>query len=220
MSTPQRPPDRRNLRVAFPIYCSGSAIPACILAVCDRLQGAPFGVEYWAPAVEPSVQRPYHRVPLPRLATRLWYRLGLAETGLRELLERRYLKIVRPGDIAYLWPALSLDFFERLAERGIPIVLERVNSHRRNSMRVLDDAYRRLGLPANHGITMRDADIESRKLALATRVSARARWCIARCSIRACPSTSCSIPPTPGIRATSASSAARAARATCPCSCS
>lgn len=170
MSASRRPAGRRSLRVAFPIYCSGSAIPACILAVCDRLQGADFGVEYWAPAVEPAVQRPYHRVPLPRLATRLWYRLGLAETGLRDLLERRYLAAVRPGDIAYLWPALSLEFFERLAERGIPIVLERVNSHRRNSMRVLDEAYRRLGLPANHGITMRDADIESRKLALATRV--------------------------------------------------
>lgn len=168
--TPRPRSRRRTLRVAFPIYCSNSAIPSCILAVCDRLQGAAFDVEYWAPAVAKGVLRPYHRVPLPELLSRAWYRFKLPETGLRDLLEKRLLKTIRPGDIAYLWPALSLELFEALAKRGIPIVLERVNTHRRNSMRVLDEAYRRLGLPAAHGMTMRDADIESRKLELASRV--------------------------------------------------
>ena len=150
-----------TLHTLFPIFCSNSAIPACILALCDRFADAPFERLYWAPGVAPEVRRPYHVTPLPHLAVRLWYRLGLRESGLRTLLERKFLSRLRDGDVAYLWPACTVDLFQELARRGHPIVYERVNSHRRNAMRVLDEAYRRLGLPAAHQITVAGADQES-----------------------------------------------------------
>ena len=161
---------RPTLHTLFPIFCSNSAIPACILALCDRFADAPFARVYWAPAVAPEVKRPYHATPLPHVGARIWYRLGLPERGLRAMLERKYLAALQDGDVAYLWPACTVDLFRELARRGHTIVYERVNSHRRNSMRVLDEAYRRLGLPAAHQITVAAADEESEKLELATHV--------------------------------------------------
>ncbi len=158
---------RPTLQTLFPIFCSNSAIPACILSLCDRFQDAPFETLYWSPAVAPEVHRPYHRTPLPHNLARAWYRIGLPETGLRAMLERKLLSQIQEGDIAYLWPACSMEIFREIHARGNTIVYERVNSHRRNSMRVLDEAYRRLGLPAGHRITVADADEESEKLELA-----------------------------------------------------
>ncbi len=158
------------LRTLFPIFCSNSAIPACILSLCDRLVERAVPLEYWAPAVARGVLRDYHRVPIPALFSRAWYRFGLPDGGLGWALERRYLAALRPGDVAYLWPAVSLRTFREIAERGHTIVLERVNSHRLNSQKVLDEAYRRLGFPAAHDITMADARLESQKLALSDRV--------------------------------------------------
>lgn len=163
-------PNAPMLRTLFPIFCSNSAIPACILSLCDRLAERGVPLDYWAPAVARGIRREYHRVPVPTVLSRIWYRLGLPDNGLGWALERRYLAALRPGDVAYLWPAVSLRTFREVAERGNTIVLERVNSHRLNSQKVLDEAYRRLGFPAAHDISVADARLESQKLEIADRV--------------------------------------------------
>ena len=158
------------LRVLFPYPCDDWGLGWCVMSMCDRFHSESFQAEYWAPSVARGQLRSYHRVPLPSLFTRGYFRLGLPEVGLRRHVERRFLANTKPGDVAFLWPGISLEVFERLHERGVRIVLERVNSHRSNSLKVLDRAYKRLGLEPSHGIRRSEVSEETRKLALADRV--------------------------------------------------
>jgi glycosyltransferase involved in cell wall biosynthesis len=61
--------------------------------------------------------------------------------------------MVQPGDIAYLWPSASLDTHRILHDRGIPVVLEGINTRMKSARRILDTAYEAFGAPPAHGIT-------------------------------------------------------------------
>lgn len=68
-------------------------------------------------------------------------------------IERRFLDAVRDEDIAYLWPSASLKTHRILHARGIPIVLEGINTRMASAKRILDSAYDAFGSVAAHGIT-------------------------------------------------------------------
>jgi glycosyltransferase involved in cell wall biosynthesis len=68
-------------------------------------------------------------------------------------IEGRFLASVREGDIAYLWPSASLVTHRILHERGIPIVLEGINTRMASAKRILDAAYDAFGAAPAHGIT-------------------------------------------------------------------
>jgi glycosyltransferase involved in cell wall biosynthesis len=79
-------------------------------------------------------------------------RLLSAETTLR-FAESRYLRQLRKGDVAYLWPGASLELYKKLKSRGHVIVSERINTLRFNSKMILDREYAALGVAVDHGIT-------------------------------------------------------------------
>ncbi len=161
---------RLQLQTLYPVYCSGRAITHICLSVLDRMQAEELGVEYWAPAVAPGVERPYLRTPLPALAARALYRLQPSGGALQSILERRFVSALSPGDVVYLWPAVRLETYRRVKEKGHRIVVERINCHRQTSKPILDAEYARLGLPPTHGITEADVAEEREKLALADHV--------------------------------------------------
>lgn len=68
-------------------------------------------------------------------------------------IERQFLDQVVPGDIAYLWPSVSLETHRILHDRGIPIVLEGINTRMASARRILDEAYGAFGIAPVHGIT-------------------------------------------------------------------
>ena len=68
-------------------------------------------------------------------------------------IERQFLQSVRLGDIAYLWPAASLETHRILHDRGIPVVLEGINTRMASAKRILDAAYEAFGAPPAHNIT-------------------------------------------------------------------
>lgn len=69
------------------------------------------------------------------------------------MIEQRFLRAVRPGDIAYLWPSASLETHRILHDRGIPVVLEGINTRMASARRILDAAYAAFGAPPAHSIT-------------------------------------------------------------------
>lgn len=91
------------------------------------------------------------RVALSRLAGHLPYRWTRAAAQSR--LERMFLDTVRPGDVAYLWPAASLEIHRILHERGIPVILEGINTRMASAKRILDAAYADFGIAPTHSIT-------------------------------------------------------------------
>lgn len=88
------------------------------------------------------------------------------------LLERWYLSRLRQGDIGWLWPSVSLRTHEALHKRGVPIVLEGINTRMARAKEVLDAAYDAFGAAPAHGITNARVAEEEQKLALASTIFA------------------------------------------------
>ncbi|MGB3246681.1 MAG: glycosyltransferase family 4 protein [Sulfitobacter sp.] len=86
--------------------------------------------------------------------------------------ERRYLSAIGDGDIAYLWPAVSLRAYEAIRELGIPIVAEAINTRMEYAREILDAAYAAEGLPPGHGITDARIREENEKLAMTSAIFA------------------------------------------------
>ena len=100
---------------------------------------------------------------IPGIASRAPYRL-LSQPA-RQMIERRFLAVLREGDIAYLWPNASLAVHRELRARGVFIVQEAINSRMGYAARILDAAYDRLGVPPAHTITQARIDEEEEKYA-------------------------------------------------------
>lgn len=117
-------------------------------------------------ASDPAGRSAHTRDAVPRWLKRLAYRLDPSARRIQRFAERRYCRRLRPGDIAYLWPLTSTQVYRDARERGAFIVNERINCHRATSTRILDEAYRRLGRPPQHGITEEAVREETAKLQL------------------------------------------------------
>jgi len=90
-------------------------------------------------------------------------------------LEHRFLRRLRgaaDGDIAWLWPSVSLATHEAVARAGVPIVLEGINTRMAHAKPILDAAYDDFGAPPSHGITDQRIAEEEAKIALATTIFA------------------------------------------------
>lgn len=98
----------------------------------------------------PSPPVPIH-TPIPGPLAHLPYRW--VSRSAQEWVERQFIRALRPGDIAYLWPAVSLETHRILHERGFPIVLEGINTRMASARPILDAAYEAFGARPTHGIT-------------------------------------------------------------------
>ncbi len=87
-------------------------------------------------------------------------------------LHRRYLDALDEGDIAYIWPSVPVQVYERLARRGVAIVTESVNTRMAAAKPVLDAAYDALGMQPAHGITELRIAIQNLRQVLCTAIFA------------------------------------------------
>jgi glycosyltransferase involved in cell wall biosynthesis len=83
------------------------------------------------------------------------------------LLHRGFIASLRGDDIAYLWPSVPVTVYRALKAHGIMIVAEAINTRMAVSRPILEDAYARLGLPPDHGITDRRIADQAERYALA-----------------------------------------------------
>lgn len=90
-------------------------------------------------------------------------------------IERRFLDNVRDEDVAYLWPSASLDVHRILHNRGIPVVVEGINTRMASAKRILDAAYDAFGAVPAHGITDRRIEEEEEKYSYANAIFAPSR---------------------------------------------
>ena len=105
------------------------------------------------------------RSMMPGVLAQLPYK-SVANMSTR-LLESRYLNTIEESEIAWLWPDVSLKTHETLAKRGVPILMEGINTRMASAKSILDAAYDAFGAPASHGITQARIDEEEAKLATA-----------------------------------------------------
>jgi len=112
---------------------------------------------------------PLH-VVLPGLLA--WAPYQRVVQGATRRLEQRFLAALRPGDIAYLWPSVSLQMHKTLHNRGIPVVLEGINTRMKSARAILDAAYDAFGIAPAHGITDERIAEEEEKYHLAAAIFA------------------------------------------------
>lgn len=139
------------IRTLLPMACDGVGPSHTCISIIEGMHRARQEVDVYA--VRRRTARPAAPMHLavPPILSALPYPWISAVAS--RLIERRFLQSVREGDIAYLWPSASLTTHRILHERGIPIVLEGINTRMSAAKRTLDAAYDAFGAVPSHGIT-------------------------------------------------------------------
>ena len=158
------------IKALFPVYNTGEALSHICLSLCDHMRDRQTRVELMTPSSEPSGRRPFTRDAVPPPLRRVTYKFKLLRDRVDALLAARFLRWIKDGEIAYLWPSCPISVFRQLKRRGNRIVTERINCHTALAKEILDDAYARLGRPPAHGITDAMIATEREELALADHI--------------------------------------------------
>lgn len=154
------------IRALYPIYCSDSGVGHICLSVCEHMSEPGFDVRLTVPSTEPSDRREFVIDAVPPALRTLGCRRPLR--GVRHwCTERSFLRSLRRGGVAYIWPGSSRRLYEQIKAMGRTVIMERINCHRATARRILDEAYDRLGWPAAHGITDQHTACEQEKLDMA-----------------------------------------------------
>ncbi len=111
---------------------------------------------------------------IPPMLSAIPYRL--AAHVQRPLLNSRFAAAIRGSSpdntIAYFWPAPPVTLVERARARGLKTVREMINCSLTTARTILDEAYDRLGLAPQHGITEEAVERERDELSRHHRVFA------------------------------------------------
>lgn len=134
----------------FPIYCTNRAVSHAVFSLCKYWQGPDVKARMVVPNCEPHCRGSNLVEGVPRLLKWFYYRTSEAPIA---MAEKRFLRDLKDFDAAHIWPGTTLDVFQKTKNMGKPIFLERINTYNGNSKRILDEAYARLGIPADHWIT-------------------------------------------------------------------
>ncbi len=153
-----------RLLAFYPNYNNDAWVSHICVSLCEFMLGPSLAIDLLVPASDPSARRTFVRDAVPAWLRRPVYRVDKTERLSRMFALPKFRRSLAEADAAYLWAAVPLAFFDAVAGRGIPLVIERINCHRRTSMRILDDAFARAGLPASHGNDDRTVAQEDDKL--------------------------------------------------------
>lgn len=163
----------RPLRALVPMACDGVGPSFTAMRLMEGAHGAGFPADMFVNRYRMPPTGLRMHVALPGPLGHLPYRR--AEPLASRLLEARYAASLAEGDIAYLFPAVSLQLHEALQKRGVPIVLEGINTRMASAKVILDAAYDAFGAPPSHGITEARITEEEAKYATATTIFAPSR---------------------------------------------
>jgi glycosyltransferase involved in cell wall biosynthesis len=155
-----------RIRTLYPTYSTGRAISHIVLSLCEHMRSDRSDIRLYFCASDPDGRRSFTVDGVPDLLRRAAYRLDPSTATIRRFTEFSYRRSLATADVAWIWPDVSPRTYQAARDAGAVVVGERVNTHRLTSRRILEAAYRRLGLPPTHGITDRAALEETRKLLL------------------------------------------------------
>lgn len=145
-------PFGRRIVTLFPHYNTGGANSHTVAGILTGMARNGADVSLWVPASDRAARLPFTRDALPRPLARVAYRAA-GVPAVDRFAERRFLRAVRPGDIAYVWPGATLDLYRAVKDRGAVLVVERINCHTATAKAILDREAARLGCPPDHAVT-------------------------------------------------------------------
>ncbi len=167
-----------TIRAVFPIFNNGQGVTYTCRSLCEHMGDESVGVEAWFPSSDRSARSGIVRNAYSRSLMPIIYRLPNANRRLAAAAERSLVRSLKSGDIAYLWPGVTLDTYRRIKDRGITIVTERINCHTQFAKELLDAEYDRIGWPASHGLDAAGVEREHKECELADLVFAPNRFVV------------------------------------------
>ncbi len=142
-----------KLSSLFTVYANNEGVTHTFISICRHMQQPELQVRMVVPNCERSLRESNVVEAVPPLLKKFYYRSAQAP---RVMAQKRFLKDLNNFDAAYLWPATSVETFKAVKKLDKPIFLERFNCYTGKAKRLLDDAYKRLGVPPQHLITFDD----------------------------------------------------------------
>jgi len=152
-----------SLGVLMPLPLNGKGVGYSCSSIAAGMAGSDFRISIVTPRCKEKLSSVEVLETLPSWTSPIPYR-WLRKKAACEI-EAAFLSqmkhITAPPIGAYLWPDASLATIEELRRRGIMIFREQFNCHTATAKRLLDNAYFRLGIRPQHGIT--DVHIEGER---------------------------------------------------------
>lgn len=155
-----------SIKAFYPSRFRGKGPAATCLTLLEGMTNAGADCSIEAVLWELGASPIPHRSVLPAAFGRLPYRF-FGKAAVRRA-ESVFLRRLREGEIAYLWPGASLSLYRAVHARGNPIVMEGINTRMKSAKRILDLEYARLGLPPGQRISARSVALQEEKLGLAS----------------------------------------------------
>ncbi len=150
----------------YPNYFSDAGIAGAAYHILKGMQSSHSQAQLTGLASTSALNDKFYKNIIPTWAKSVVYNMLPYQTILN-FSEFIYCRSLEKNDVAYLWPGVSLNVYQRLKDRGCTIIYEGVNTHEVYSKAILDIAYNLLKLPIGHDITAEKVALESAKLALA-----------------------------------------------------
>jgi glycosyltransferase involved in cell wall biosynthesis len=142
-----------KLSSVYPIHCTNRGASHALFSLSQDWQDKDLEARMVFGSCDPICRVPNMVEAIPPIIQPLYYRLFKSNDLRKSIIEKRFLKDLQNFDCAYLWPGISPETFRKVKEKGKPIVIERINTFTGNSKRILDEAYKKLGLSPQHTIT-------------------------------------------------------------------
>lgn len=145
-------PSRTSARLVDGMFQAGAAVDVMFNRVRSGPHAAPVSV---------ALPGPLAKIPY-----------GWVSQAASRRLETLFLRSLKPGDIAWLWPSASLKIHEDVARRGNIVVMEGINCRMALAKSILDAAYDAFDAPPSHAITQDRIAEEDAKIALSDTIFA------------------------------------------------
>lgn len=144
-----------KLRVAFHNYVDDTMVSHTAMQLLDHMHAPPeLAISMVGHSFAPNSRRSFTESAVPRVLQPLINRFDRDQTLRNKWTRRRFLREVPQADAVYLWPNTPLDVYQRVKEMGVPIFVERINTHRVRQREVLCREFAALGLdPEAHGVS-------------------------------------------------------------------
>ncbi len=155
-----------KVKTLLAMACDGVGPSSTCINILNGMQAAQLHDCLYISRNRISIDNLNFKAAVPKLLSILPYRH--VQNWASRKSEETFLKDLQPGDIAYLWPKVSLATHEAVHKRGNPILLEGINTRMAYARQILDRAYDAAGLEPVHGITDQRIAEEEEKYRLAT----------------------------------------------------
>lgn len=138
-----------NISSLFTFHCGDQAIGHIFLSLC-QWDYPDFKIRMVVPSCAPSYRGNNMVESIPRYLKWVYYKLG---DSAQFSAEKRFLRDLNDFDAVYLWPRTSIETVRKVKQQGQTLFIERINCSTKKAKYILDDAYGRLGIAPQHGIT-------------------------------------------------------------------